>query len=54
MAQIKISVINQSTVVGDSEVRVALAALQKQVHRDFYPARGVDAYLKLVGEISGW
>jgi hypothetical protein len=48
MAQVKVAVINQSTVVDDDEVRTATAALQKQVHDHFCPAWGIDADLQFV------
>jgi hypothetical protein len=48
MANIKVSVINASTVVKDEEVKRAVGALQIQVHRDFYAAWGVDADLAFV------
>src|SRR5262249_22512484 len=45
---IKIAVINESTVVSDADVKAAVAALQKQVSRDFAPAWGIDASLTFV------
>jgi hypothetical protein len=45
---IQISVINESTVLADSDVTPAVAALQKQVTNDFRPVWGTDAELKLV------
>jgi hypothetical protein len=48
MANIKISVINRSTVVKDADVKPAVAALQKQVHHDFSPIWGIDADLAVV------
>lgn len=45
MANIKIAVINSSTVVADAEVVAAVTNLQIQVHRDFAPIWGVDADL---------
>ena len=48
MANIKIAVINASTVLTDQEIQAALPALQTQVHRDFAPAWGIDADLNLV------
>lgn len=44
----RVSVLNRSTSVSDDEVRVAVGALQKQVHRDFAPIWGVDAEIKFV------
>lgn len=48
LATIQISVINQSTVLTDDQVRPVVAALQKQVTNDFRPAWGVDAELRFV------
>ncbi len=48
MANIKIAVINASTVLTDQKVKAAVSALQTQVHRDFAPAWGVDADLIFV------
>jgi len=48
MPDIVVSVINASTVVTDDECRTLVAALQKQVSRDFAPAWGVDAGLVFV------
>jgi hypothetical protein len=48
MANIKISVMNASTVVQDTEVKPTVAALQKQVHNDFASIWGVDADLSFV------
>jgi hypothetical protein len=48
MANIKVSVINESTVVGDNEVSLAVADLQTQVSRDFATAWGIDAALTFV------
>lgn len=45
MADIRISVINSSTVLTDAEVDSAVACLQTQVTRDFAPAWGIDAEL---------
>ncbi len=50
MANIKISVINSSTVLSDDEVQAAVPALQKQVSRDFAPAWGVDADLTFIAK----
>jgi hypothetical protein len=48
MANIKVAVINASTVLKDADVQAAVPALQKQVHDDFAPAWGVDADLIFV------
>ena len=48
VANIKISVINQSTVLKDADVSAAVPALQTQVHRDCAPAWGTDADLAFV------
>src|SRR5438132_12816854 len=48
MSSIKISIINESTVVSDHEVIAATADLQTQVSRDFAAAWGVDANLTVV------
>lgn len=48
MADIKVSVINESTVLTDEQVRSALPAFQTQVHRDFAPVWGIDADLAFV------
>src|SRR5258708_5261525 len=48
MANIRIAVINASTVLTDAQVKAAVPALQTQVHRDFAPAWGVDADLSFV------
>lgn len=48
MANIRVSVINASTAVSDSDVSAAVPALQTQVHRDFAPAWGTDADLTFV------
>jgi hypothetical protein len=48
LSMIQISVINESTVLTDSEVIPVIAALQKQITNDFRPAWGVDAELALV------
>ena len=52
MADIKISVINESTVVTDAEVTAAVQDLQTQVSRDFAMAWGIDADLIFVGSGS--
>jgi len=43
MADIKVVVINESTVLNDDQVKSALPAFQTQVHRDFAPVWGIDA-----------
>jgi hypothetical protein len=48
MANIKISVINASTVLKDEAVKAVVPALQTQVRRDFAPVWGVDADLTFV------
>jgi len=48
MAQIKVSVINASSVLSDAEVQGAVPALQMQVSRDFAPVWGIDADLDFV------
>jgi len=47
MAEIKIAVVNASTVVPDNAVPPVVQALQTQVHRDFAPIWGVDADLRI-------
>ena len=48
MAEIKIEIINESTVLKDAELAKAVAAVQTQVHRDFAPVWGIDADLTFV------
>ncbi len=48
MSNVRISVINASTVRKDTEIRHLTAVLQTQVHRDFAPVWGVDADLVFV------
>jgi len=48
MANIKIAVINASTVLTDAQVQSVVPALQTQVHRDFAPLWGTDADLTFV------
>jgi len=48
MANIKIAIINSSTVLTDDQVKAVVPALQTQVHRDFAPAWGIDADLSFV------
>ncbi len=50
MANIKVAVINESTVLEDPEVKAAVPALQIQVHDHFAPAWGIDADLTFVPE----
>jgi hypothetical protein len=50
MANIKISVINSSTVRQDSDVKRLIPILQNQVHHDFAPVWGVDADLTFVAK----
>src|ERR1700684_3703317 len=45
---IQISVINESTVLADSDVTPVVAVLQKQVTNDFRPVWGTDAELVIV------
>jgi len=45
MAEIKIAVVNKSSVIRDGEVEAVVAPLQTQVRRDFAPVWGVDADL---------
>lgn len=52
MANIQVSVINESTVLTDPQVNAAVPALQTQVHRDFAPAWGIDADLTFVPQGS--
>src|SRR5262249_22327536 len=44
----RVALLNHSAHVTDDEARTAVAALQKQIHRDFAPAWGIDAELSLV------
>ncbi|WP_374349537.1 hypothetical protein, partial [Chitinimonas sp.] len=48
MSYIKIAIINASTMVNDADATAVVAALQTQVSRDFAPAWGIDATLRLV------
>lgn len=48
MRTIPIAVINASTMVTDEDAAKTVAALQTQVSRDFAPAWGVDAKLRLL------
>jgi hypothetical protein len=45
---VRVSVINASTVLNDSEIEPVVEALQEQVKRDFQPAWGIDAELSFV------
>jgi hypothetical protein len=47
---IQISVINESTVLADTDVVPVVAALQKQVTNDFRPVWGTDATLNVVSK----
>jgi hypothetical protein len=47
---IQIAVINESTVLADTDVSPAVAAIQKQVTNDFRPVWGVDAALTIVSK----
>ena len=44
----QISIINESTVLSDSDVTPVVAALQQQVSNDFLPVWGLDAQLTMV------
>ena len=48
MANIKITITNESTVLTDAQVEAAVPALQRQVSRDLAPIWGVDADLSFV------
>ena len=48
MADIKVAVINASSVLTDAEVAAVVPALQTQVTRDFAPAWGVPAEIRFV------
>src|SRR5271157_1565686 len=48
MANIKISIMNKSTVLTDAQVQAVVSPLQTQVHRDFAPPWGTDADLTFV------
>jgi len=52
MPNIKIAVLNPSTVVPDADVKAALPAFQSQVSDDFAPAWGIDASLRFVASGS--
>jgi hypothetical protein len=46
--QYKISIVNQSTAVGDQEISVAVAALRKQIINDLAPVWGISAELNMI------
>src|SRR5262249_48798579 len=48
VANIKVSIINESTVLTDQQVSAAVPAFQTQVSRDFAKAWGIDADLTFV------
>jgi hypothetical protein len=48
VSNIKVAVLNASSVLKDSEIGKAMPALQTQVHRDFASAWGIDADLVAV------
>ena len=48
IAPVQISVINASTVLGDSEIQPVVDGLQKQVSNEFRSAWGIDAELNFV------
>jgi hypothetical protein len=48
MADIKVSIVNQCSVLTDQDVQPVVSALQVQVHRDFAPIWGIDADLIFV------
>jgi hypothetical protein len=48
----QISVINESTVLSDSDVTPVVAALQQQVSNDFRPVWGLDAQLTMIPQGS--
>jgi hypothetical protein len=52
MANIKVDVVNESTVVTDAQVQSLVTALQTQIHRDFAPSWGIDADLKFISQGS--
>ena len=47
---IQIAVINATTVLKDNDLKAMMDAVQVQVHRDFYPAWGIDANLNFVAK----
>jgi hypothetical protein len=46
----RVAVLNQSTRVTDDEIKIAVAALQTQIHRDFAPVWGIDAELTIAAK----
>jgi hypothetical protein len=50
MANIKIAVLNASTVLSDDDLSAIVPALQTQVSRDFAPPWGIDADLRFVAQ----
>jgi len=48
MANIKVAVLNASSVVNNADVPPVVTALQQQVHEDFAPVWGVDADLRII------
>ncbi len=48
MADIKVAVINASTVLTDAQVQAVVPAPQTKVHSHFAPAWGLDAALAFV------
>ncbi len=50
LATTQISVINESTVLSDTDITTAVVALQQQVTNDFRPVWGTDAELKMVSQ----
>ncbi len=48
MASIVVKVVNESTVLSDSQVQSAVPSLQTQVRRDFAPPWGIDADVSFV------
>jgi hypothetical protein len=46
----RVAVLNHSSLLSDEEVRTAVAAFQKQVHRDFAPVWGIDAEVKFLAK----
>src|SRR5436309_8518800 len=48
MTNIKIAIVNESTVLSDAVVKKALPDLQTQIDRDFAPAWGIDADLQFI------
>ncbi len=52
MADIKIQISNESTVLTNDQVQAAVPALQTQVNRDFAPVWGTDADLEFVTSVT--